>query len=71
MENVFIFEHDEVMTETYMIKAIGKVKIENKMDEKRLKTFMNNRTKALRQVKEKIDYEILKMNNYRPILEDK
>lgn len=71
MEEIFIFEHEEVMADSYMIKAIGKEKIENSMDEKRLKTFMENRTKALKKVKEKIDYELLKLNNYKPILEDK
>lgn len=71
MEEVFIFDEDEVLTDSYMIKAIGKEKIENSMDEKRLKTFMENRTKALKKVKEKINYELLKLNNYKPILEDK
>lgn len=71
MQEVFIFDEDEVLTDSYMIKAIGKEKIEGRMDEKRLHTFIKNRTKALRKVKDNIDYELLKIKQLKPILEDK
>lgn len=71
MQEVFIFDEDEVLTDSYMIKAIGKEKIEGRMDEKRLHTFIKNRTKALRKVKDNIDYELLRIKQLKPILEDK
>ena len=71
MEEIFIFDEDEVLTDSYMIKAIGKEKIENSMDEKRLHTFIKNRTKALRKVKSNIQYELFKIQQLKPILEDK
>ena len=71
MEEVFIFDTNEVLTDSYMIKAIGKEKIENSMDEKRLHTFMKNRTKALKKVKDNINYELQKIKQLIPIIEDK
>lgn len=71
MQEVFIFDEDEVLTDSYMIKAIGKEKIESRMDEKRLHTFIKNRTKALMKVKSDIQHELFKIQQLKPILEDK
>lgn len=71
MEQVFIFDQDEIMASDYIIKAIGKEKIESNMDEKRLKTFMKNRERALTKIKNNINCELHKIQHYIPIIEDK
>lgn len=71
MEEIVIFDRDEIFSKNYMIRAINNVKVENEMQEKKLKTYIDSREKALKLLKNKIDDELRILRNYRPILEDR